>query len=362
MTPTSTSSATAPLAEASQPGRSLLPGLALAAAIGLASIGIGEVEGLATRGVGPLTLALVAGLVLGHAASPPLVQAAGSGMDFAKMRVLRLGIVLYGFRITIQEVARIGWEGVLIDATVIGSTFALAMWIGTRLLRMDRQTSMLIGAGASICGAAAVMATAPVVRGRPEQVTVAMATVVVFGTLATFLYPLLWELGGATWLVPGGARTFGIYIGSTVHEVAQVVAAARAIDALAADAAVVSKMVRVLMLAPFLLALSAWQSQQEAAMSDRTHRACITVPWFAFGFGAVVLIHSTGVVPAVAVEAITAIDMALLATAMAALGFTTHLSAVRRAGRRPLLLALALFAWLVGAGALLTRVIAGAMG
>ena len=104
-----------------------------------------------------------------------------------KQILLRAGIILYGLRLTFQDIAGVGLHGVLLDALMLASTFGLACLLGTRLFGLDRTTTLLIGAGSSICGAAAVMATEPVVRGRAEQVAVAVSTVVVFGTLGIFL-------------------------------------------------------------------------------------------------------------------------------------------------------------------------------
>jgi uncharacterized integral membrane protein (TIGR00698 family) len=127
---------------------------------------------------------------------------------------------------------------------------------------------------------------------------------------------------------------FGIYTGSTVHEVAQVVAAGRAVSEQAANMAVIAKMVRVMMLAPFLIALSAYLARRndEPVSSCAAPRARIVIPWFAFAFVAVAGINSLSILPASAVHVATAIDTMLLAMAMAALGLTTHVSAIRKAG------------------------------
>ena len=159
-------------------------------------------------------------------------------------------------RLTFQDVASVGIAGVLIDSIVLSSTFLLSWWAGTRLFGLDRKTAMLIGAGSSICGAAAVMAAEPVVSGRAEQITVAVSTVVVFGTLAIFVYPALYHLNAHHPVVAMSPAAYGLFTGSTVHEVAQVVAAGRAISESAANTAVITKMVRVMMLAPFLVILS----------------------------------------------------------------------------------------------------------
>ena len=220
---------------------------------------------------------------------------------------------------------------------------------------MDRKTAMLIGAGSSICGAAAVMAAEPVVKARAEQVTVAVATVVVFGTVAIFLYPMLFELNQKRQLIPGGADGFGIYVGSTIHEVAQVVAAARSVGTHAADTAVIAKMVRVMMLAPFLIMLSAWLARDEAGSQAAVAKGKLAVPWFAFAFVGVVLFNSLQLLPKSLVAVTTEIDTVLLAMAMGALGLTTQIASIRKAGFKPLLLGLILFAWLVVGGALINR-------
>ncbi len=342
----------------------LLPGLCLSAALAGVAMALGRIDWLAVHGLSALTLALVLGMLVGNTIYPRFASSAAPGVNVAKQNLLRLGIVLYGLRLTMQDVGHVGVAGVVVDALVLSSTFLLSCWVGTRWLGLDRRSAMMIGAGSSICGAAAVMAAEPVVKARAEQVTVAVATVVVFGTLSIFLYPLLFQLNAHWGVIGGGAEGFGLYAGSTIHEVAQVVAAARAIGPEAADAAVIAKMVRVMMLAPFLLLLSAWLARDAARQATREGATAksgygvkgkIAVPWFAFGFVAVVLFNSLQWLPDQVVAVATDVDTALLAMAMAALGLSTHVSAIRKAGAKPLLLALILFGWLLVGGALINH-------
>jgi uncharacterized integral membrane protein (TIGR00698 family) len=330
--------------------RPLLAGLLLTGALAWAALRLGDNAWLQGKGIGALTLAIVLGMLTGNTFYPAVAGRAGPGVAFAKSRLLRAGIVLYGLRLTFQDIAQVGAVGLVIDMLTLGSTFALAWLLGTRLLGLDRHTALLIGAGSSICGAAAVMAAEPVVRGRTEQATVAVATVVVFGTLAMFAWPALYHLALAHGWLAMTPREYGLFAGSTVHEVAQAVAAGRAVDEQAADTAVIAKMVRVMMLAPFLVLLSALLARLECRASGSPARGRIAVPWFAFGFVAVAALHSLAPLPAAAVHAATALDTLLLAMAMAALGLTTHASALRQAGTRPLLLAALLFAWLLAGG------------
>ncbi len=332
-----------------------LPGLLLTAALAALSIGLGALPWMQSHGISALTLAIVLGIVIGNTAYPSLAPRAAAGVGFSKATLLRAGIILYGLRLTLQDIGQVGSAGVVIDALVLCSTFALAWWLGTRVLGLERNTALLIGAGSSICGAAAVMAAEPVVKGRAEQVAVAVATVVVFGTLAMFLYPLLYQWGVSAGWMPLDETGFGVFTGSTVHEVAQVVAAGRAISAPAADAAVITKMVRVMMLAPFLVGLSALLARGQAAGEGQ--RAKISVPWFAFGFIAMVAFNSLQLLPPGLVNLLVDLDTALLAMAMAALGLTTHVSALRQAGARPMLLAVLLFGWLLAGGLLINLAI-----
>jgi len=340
-----------------------LAGFAVCLAIALFSMALGRFPWLQAHGMSALTLAILLGIAIGNGLPAPFsvhgIHTA-RGVEFSKQILLRAGIVLYGLRLTFHDVARVGWGGVAVDALVLCTTFLLALFVGVRLLKLDRATVLLIGAGSSICGAAAVMAAAPVARAKAEQVVVAVSTVVVFGTLAIFVYPLLFRLGG---LGPfGGAFPvhFGIYAGSTIHEVAQVVAAAGSINAQVADVAVIAKLVRVMMLAPFLFLLAAYVARNDAAQPEqRDRKASLNVPWFAFLFMLVVALNSLVTLPVAWYGVLQNIDTILLATAMAALGLTTRVSALRQAGLKPLLLGAILFAWLIIGGAIINRVVMG---
>lgn len=340
----------------------LLPGLALSAFVAGIAIELGKVAWLASNGFSALTVAIVLGMILGNTFFARFATSCGAGVAFSKQRLLRIGIVLYGARLTFQDIGQMGLAGVAVDALMLMSTFALAMLLGTKLFKLDRQTVILIGAGSSICGAAAVMATEPVVRGRADQVVVAVSTVVVFGTLAIFVYPLLYRYNLYWHVFATSAAAFGIYAGSTIHEVAQVVAAAGAVGQDAANTAVIAKMVRVMMLAPFLLILSACLARGKAALAadqgENRGADSLAIPWFAFVFIGVIALNSVAVLPHLLVTATLDVDTWLLAMAMAALGLTTHLSAIRHAGIRPLLLATLLFGWLVIGGSLINRWVA----
>jgi len=336
-------------------------GVVVATLVGLIATQVAAIRWFADHGISPLTVAIVLGIALGNTVYSSWANWANPGIAFSRTTLLRTGVVFYGFRLTLQNVVEVGVAGVLIDLIMVVGTFVLAVWAGTRFLKMERTSCMLVGSGSAICGAAAVLATEPVVEGKSEDVSVAVAGVVIFGTVSMFLYPVLASLNQTFAIIPGGAREFGIYIGSTVHEVAQVVAASRQVSVDASGTAVIAKMVRVLMLAPFLVVLAAWIKPSSEIGGGNviamTQSALKAVPVFAFIFVGVVLFNSLHLLDKTIVDGIVKIDTLLLAIAMGALGISTNISALAKAGGKPMLLALILFVWLVIGGAAVNHVV-----
>jgi uncharacterized integral membrane protein (TIGR00698 family) len=338
---------------------SFVPGILLTGAIAILATELAKSAWMQASGISALTLAIVGGMIVGNTVYPRIAVSSARGVTFSKQILLRAGIVLFGLRLTFQDIGQVGVAGVMIDAVVLSSTFALSCWAGTRLFGLNRRTAMLIGAGSSICGAAAVMATEPVVRGRAEEVCIAVSTVVAFGTLAIFIYPALYHLNDRMHWLSITPFAYGIFTGSTVHEVAQVVAAGKAVADTAANTAVITKLVRVMMLAPFLVLLSAYllrNSEGAAAPTEAAAPAAPSqswrgvIPWFALGFIVVAGFNSMAVLPHAFVHAAIDADTLVLATAMAALGVSTQISAIRAAGIKPLGLAALLFGWLIFGG------------
>ncbi|HKV65900.1 MAG TPA: YeiH family protein [Rhodanobacteraceae bacterium] len=322
------------------------PGLLLALGIGLAGSWLADQPWLTHWQVSPLTLAIVLGMVLGNAFGTHLPARLTPGVIVAQQKLLRLGVILFGLRITFQQIAHVGPEGLLLDLVIVCGTLLLGSVIGRRVFGLDRDTALLTAGGSAICGAAAVLAMERVVKPEPSKVAIAVATVVLFGTLDIFVYP---------WLFPHlgmDARQFGIFTGGTVHEVAQVVAAASAISPAAANTAVIVKLTRVMLLVPVLLYLS-WSRSRRAG--DSGSGSGMSVPWFALIFVAVSAINSLVTLPEGLKNALLTVDTLALAAAMAALGMETRFAKLRALGPKPLLLAALLWVGLIGAGVVLVK-------
>lgn len=341
----------------------LFAGIAACAIIGiLASMLTNQFEWLARSGFGLLTVSIILGMAVGNlSVLKRSIEDFSPGLQFSKQKILRLGIILYGFRLTFQDISDVGLTGAIIDLAVFISTFSLAVLIGIRYFKLDRDLVVLIGAGSAICGAAAILATEPVVKASNEKVAVAISTVVIFGTISIFAYPILYHICQVYIFDPKFSLQFGVYIGSTVHEVAQVLAAAKSVGGDVADTAVITKMIRVMMLAPFLVALSIYlnfifraRPNKELANSNlkltKTNIFSAAIPWFVVFFILVIGLNSLNLVSNSWVQNLVSLDNFLLSTAMAGLGLTTRFSAIRAAGVKPLLLAMTLFFWLVVGG------------
>lgn len=325
--------------------RDAWPGLFLVLLLSIAAMLIAQGFGLARYGFSPLTLAIVLGTLLGNLRPRLTSGACLPGLRFTQKSILRAGVALYGFNLSFQQIALVGSAGIGIDLLMVCSTLLIGWWVGTRVLGLDRETALLTSAGSAICGAAAIVATVPALQADEgkirEKAATAVATVVLFGTIAMVLYPLLFA-----WI--GGSRSsFGIYIGSTVHEVAQVVAVGNMLGDEAAHTAVIVKMIRVMLLVPFLLIVSAW------FRTAGKQRGGIAIPWFAVIFVVFAGINSLQVLPVMMVQVLRQAGIFFLVAAMGALGLDTTFSRLRQTGTRPFILGLLLFVHLVLTGGLI---------
>jgi uncharacterized integral membrane protein (TIGR00698 family) len=258
------------------------------------------------------------------------------GVVFCLRRVLRFAIILLGLQLTAEQVVEVGAGGIAIIAATLICTFLFTTWLGRRI-GVERKLSELIAAGTSICGASAVIATNTVTDAHDEDVAYAVACVTVFGSIAMFVYPLL---PGLLHLEP---HAFGLWAGASIHEIAQVMAAAYQDGQQAGDAAAIAKLSRVAMLAPVVIVLGLLAARR-ASSADRTRApGKVPMPWFVLGFIALVGLNSVITVPAGTKAAIVAITTFLLSMALAAMGLETDVAKLRAKGVRPLILGLAAF-------------------
>ena len=275
------------------------------------------------------------------------------GIQFCSKKVLRLGIILYGFRLTFQDIVNVGVAGIVVDVIIVVVTILGGIWIG-RLLKMDRDTALLTSVGSGICGAAAVLGAESTIRTQAYKTAVAVATVVIFGTISMFLYPIAYRSGWVD-LTP---QEMGIYSGATLHEVAHAVGAGNAMGTEISNVSIIVKMIRVMMLVPVLLILGVWAARRNAKDGATAEKGKVNIPWFAVGFLAVIGFNSLNLLPPIFVDAINYVDTFLLTMAMAALGAETSIDKFKKAGAKPFVLAFCLDVWLIVGGYILAKYLA----
>jgi uncharacterized integral membrane protein (TIGR00698 family) len=338
------------MAFSTQNRASTMSGVFFVALLALSSMYIAELGFVTALGISPLVVAILLGMVYGNTLRGKMPAEWVPGVQFSAKMILRSAIVLYGFRITFQQIYAVGAPSLILDLFIIVSTFLIAIFVGIKILKLDRDSSILIGSGASICGAAAVLATEGTLKSEPHKAAMAVATVVLFGTISMFLYPVLYKAG----LLAFTPEQFGIFAGASVHEVAQVVVVGNAVSDAACTNAVIVKMARVMMLAPFLIVVGLVLSK----MSGNGQKSALVIPWFAVYFIIVAGFNSLNLLPMNLVNFINQIDTFMLAMAMAALGVETNFTKIKNVGMKPLYLAFVLFLWLLFGGYFMTKLIA----
>jgi uncharacterized integral membrane protein (TIGR00698 family) len=315
----------------------LWAGAALAAVVAIAATSVSTLHG------GPqLLYALFFGVAFHYLSQEAKTK---PGIEFCARTVLRLGVGLLGARITAGQIAGLGWATAGIVVLAVVSTLAVGHWLGRRL-GMSRAQGVLAGGAVAICGASAALAISAVLPREKdgERFTLlVVVTVTALSTLAMVIYPLIAKV---LHLPPELA---GLFLGGTIHDVAQVVGAGYTLGTETGDVATVVKLFRVAMLAVVVVAVSAaFRTAREAAAKDDAHAPAkqALVPWFLWMFVAMVAVNSAGWIPAEVQQGLSAVSRGCLVVAIAALGMKTSFMQLARAGWRPFVLILAATLWM----------------
>lgn len=328
-------------------------GILFMALFACASFFIAQAQIMKEISFSPLIIGIILGMIYANSLRSHLPETWTPGIQYCSKRILRLGIILYGFRLTFQDVVAVGIAGITVDVIIVTLTILGGVWIG-RIMKMDKDIALLTSIGSGICGAAAVLGAEATLHTKPYKTAVAVATVVIFGTLAMFIYPMAYRSG----IFALDPSQMGIYAGSTLHEVAHAVGAGNAMGEEIANISIIVKMIRVMLLVPVLLILGWWmasKARSKTSENGKEGKGKVTVPWFAFGFLIVIGFNSLNLLPASFVSWINNFDTFLLTMAMAALGAETSFDKFKKAGAKPFILATCLFAWLMTGGYLLAK-------
>ncbi|WGS51491.1 YeiH family protein [Paraburkholderia sp. D15] len=343
--------ATSPAAESSTRGQ--LNGILFVALFAAAVTRIAAVPAIAGLGLSPLIVGIVAGALYGNALRDGMPASWAAGVNFSARKLLRIAVAFFGLRVSLQEIAQVGLPGLAESVLIVVSTLVIGTWAGMKIMKLDRDTALLTAAGSAICGAAAVLAFESTLQSKPHKSAMAVGSVVLFGTLSMFLYPVLFKAG---WLHLDTVGA-GLFFGGTIHEVAQVVGAASNVSPEATHIATIVKMTRVMLLVPVLLVVGVWVNRSaRSAHSATAHEGAahaprkLAIPWFALGFLGFVVINSLHVLPESATSTLNMLDTFALTMAMTALGIETRIAQIRQAGPRALTTGFILYVWLIGGG------------
>ncbi len=315
----------------------LFPGIGLSGVIAMAATLVATLHG------GPqLLYALFFGVAFHFLSYDPKIK---PGIEFCSRTVLRLGVGLLGARITASQIMGLGWSTAAIVIAAVVTTLLCGVFLG-RALGLNRAQSVLSGGAVAICGASAALAISAVLpRNKDSErfTLMVVVTVTVLSTLAMVIYPLIARM---LHLPPELA---GLFLGGTIHDVAQVVGAGFMLNQETGDYATIVKLFRVSMLAVVVIVISSlFKRQREESGDAAAGKKQALVPWFLWVFVALVVINSVGAVPAVVQTGLSDISRACLVIAIAALGMKTSFRQLARAGWRPFALLLVETLWMAG--------------
>lgn len=321
----------------------LVPGLLLTVLIAALAFILRLIPGVAA--FSPMIIAIIIGIAFHNFIGTPAY--AKPGVAFSMRKILRGAIILLGLQLTFMQVAQVGLTGVAIIATTLIATFMFTIWFG-KLIGVDRKLAELIAAGTSVCGASAVIATNTVTCAPDEDVAYAVACVTIFGSIAMFAYPLLPSL------LHLSAHDYGLWAGASIHEIAQVVAAAFQGGGQSGEFGTIAKLTRVMMLAPLIFTLGFAASRGANAHGTQ---AKPPMPWFVFGFVALVGVNSIVEIPADAKSSIATLTTFLLSMALAAMGLETDFRKLKAKGARPFLLGFVAFIFIASFSLMLVKIL-----
>lgn len=306
------------------PVRDRLPGVGAAAAISLAAgwIAGGLGDPLARN---PVLVAMLCGLLVGGVFGCP--DTLRPGLDFTRRTLLRTGVALLGLRVTVSLLAALGIVPIAIAATELVVVLVAVRWIARRLLRVDDDLALLVAVGAAVCGAAAILSFAALSRERERHAATAVTLITLAGTLALLAYPVLYLAG---WLPGLDERGFGITVGASIFELAQVYGASASVSEGALGVATLVKLSKVLMLVPLLVVAGLRASRAGAPASGTGRLPRVPVPWFVLAFIGVAAINAALPVHPQMRAALLGASQFMFMMTMVALGLSTRLAALRQ--------------------------------
>lgn len=307
-----------------------LPGIALSAVIAFPAWIIGNRFPI----IGSPVLGILFGMMLSLWKRPAVLS---EGVKYTSKKMLQYSIILLGFDMNLFQVFQTGRETLLLMVFTLTATFLAAFYFG-RLLKIDRDTNILIGVGTAICGGSAIAAASPVIRAKEEDVARSISTIFFFNVIAAFLFPFLGHVLHMT------DYHFGLWAGTAINDTSSVVAAGYSFSNEAGNLAVIVKLTRTLMIIPVTLVLALHTAKRDSHTDGAKYQIAEIFPWFVLGFVAASVISTFLPLPAVAGTFLARAGKYVIVMAMAAIGLNTNLISLVKNGWKPIVLGLSCWA------------------
>ena len=335
-----------------------LHGIFFVSLFSLAAYHVSSFEILKSLRMSPVIVGLILGVFYANSFGRDLPPKWLPGIVFCKNKILKIAIIFYGVKLTFQDLFEVGLAGLFSCFFIVISTFFIAFFLGKYCFRLDNHLSILVAAGSSICGSAAILATSSILKSKSYKNIIAVAITFLFGTLGMLLFPLFYRLG---WFQVN-ETIFGVFLGVTLPSVGNVAAAGTAISEVTAQHAIIVKMIRVMMLVPFLLLLGLYNSKRSFAVGYESplnlqQKSKVIIPWFAIFFIVMIAMNSLFRLPPSVLNIINHVDKFCLTMAMTALGIETNSNKVQGVGLNLIYLGIFVSVWLVFVGLLIVQYI-----
>ncbi|RXT07299.1 YeiH family putative sulfate export transporter [Ammoniphilus sp. CFH 90114] len=272
------------------------------------------------------------------------------GITFSSKILLRAGIILMGLRLNFSQIVEAGFSIVLVDVLVIAFTLTVMIAIG-HALKVDKYLTALIAVGTAVCGAAAIVAVAPLIHAKKEFTAVSVACIAILGTIGTIFYTFLFPYLGLD------SYQYGVLVGATLHELAHVIAAAIPGGDTSGEIAILVKLGRVALLIPVAMILGYFYTKKERTTKESMGIKDLPIPWFIFGFLAMCLVNTVGILSTTVTQFLIASSVFLLSMAMAGLGLSINFSDFKKVGFRAILVGIIGFILLTAISPLLLKLV-----
>lgn len=306
-----------------------LKGIALTATLAVLAGRIAELPGFSIMGI--MIISIMLGVVWKSVMDVPV--GASIGITFSSKFLLRAGIILMGLRLNFSQIWEAGLSVVMIDMIVIAFTLIVMISLG-KWLKVDKTLGALIAVGTAVCGAAAIVAVAPLIGAKKEQTAISVACIAILGTIGSLIFIVLYPYLG---LDP---YTYGVFAGSTLHELAHVIAAGVPGGDVGSETAILVKLGRVALLIPVALILGYFFRSEENSTPEKKNWRNLPIPWFIFGFLAMSLVNTLGILPDSFTKWLIATSVFLMSVAMAGLGLSINIADFKKVGRNTVVTAI----------------------